>query len=378
MCIAIVVPEAVLWCAWEQWWAARRLVVRVHDLREGNPYPEESDGGCQCCKRDGERDAVRDDVVEQEESGMQDERERDEIEVLAEDHEDDGLLAVSIQKSSDEIEAPAEDGQDRGPVSTHESSNKTQARTDNYEDGGSVSVKGSSVGAASISEDSKMAPWTLSQAFFALSGGYALPSTNPKHPPTPLTTTGILLLLRLNLLPQVSPSAISDKSKADGIAKVLVCTQAGWFLLQVVARAAAKLPITTLEIHVLAHVVCAFAIYFVWFQKGYDVGEPVVVDSEEGKDLAALFALNGHAVSPSSTLRSVISISALTGDIESRQRGPEMLLWLSIHRPCLCDPLRTSQASTCLCNLLAQAPRYVRHRKRAKRSRRNASNKRDA
>ncbi|PVH93305.1 hypothetical protein DM02DRAFT_604135 [Periconia macrospinosa] len=149
---------------------------------------------------------------------------------------------------------------------------------------------------SSSSAQSSLKPWTLEQAFFALSGGFALPSSIPSHPPRTLTPLGIILLLKLDILPNVDPNTIADKSKADGIAKALVCIQAAWFFVQCIARAAKKLPVTVLEIHVLAHVLCAFAIYAVWFRKGYDICAPIVIDGEEAESLGALFVLDAGPV----------------------------------------------------------------------------------
>jgi hypothetical protein len=245
MGIAIVLPEMVLWCAWEQWWAARRLIKRVAEVQEGK-CPEWNDGTeCPYFKRPTDGTPKERDIQTQEGS------ETCEV-VAAEIGSDNSKLSLSTYQDN------------AGPYPN--------------------------------------APWTLSQAFFALSGGYTIPSSSPSLPNATLTTTGILFLLHLNLLPNVSPSAISDKSKADGFAKGLVCIQAGWFVVQMIARAAAKLPITTLEIHVLVHVVCAFVIYAIWFQKAYDAGDAIVLEGSVGRDLGALFALSGGPVSRCSSI----------------------------------------------------------------------------
>ncbi|KAF2008385.1 hypothetical protein BU24DRAFT_313500, partial [Aaosphaeria arxii CBS 175.79] len=131
--------------------------------------------------------------------------------------------------------------------------------------------------------------WTTEQAFFALTGGFAIPAPsrlesataleNKSAAPTHLTLTpsGILFLAQLGLLPNTTPETVSDKSKADLIAKLVVCIQAGWFLLQCLARTVKGLPLSLLEIHVLTHVLCAFAMYLLWIDKPYDVGSPIMI-----------------------------------------------------------------------------------------------------
>ena len=249
MLIAIVVPEGVLWCAWEQWWTARKLRQQVNAIisQEHTEISGDDDEECRVCK--------------------------------VEDKQEAKSVITEI--------VPVDDHAEPEPENTAESIEGSITRTES---------------AASTPQKEEILvkreePWTLEQAFFALAGGYALPSTDPSLPPVPLTANGVLLLCRLGVLPSTPPSAISDKSKADAFAKALVCVQAGWFIVQMIARAIAKLPITTLEVHVLAHVLCAFAIYAVWFEKGYDIGDAIVIDSEEGRALGALFEMEGVEVS---------------------------------------------------------------------------------
>jgi hypothetical protein len=248
MLVAIFVPEAVLWCAWEQWWAAKNLMVRVNEAEKSRSVDE---GMCSTC----EVRACDVDDCSKEESVR-----------------NDGITSTS---------------------STEAATNAIEhVITENPRESASISL-----------EHSSSPTWTRETAFFALSGGLALPHPDPTKPPLSLTPTGILLLHRLRLLPPLSPPNIADKSKADAIAKALVCLQAAWFLLQCLARAVKRLPVTSLEIHVLAHVLCAFAIYTVWWGKGYDVGLPMVLEGEETGDLGALFALGGDEVSAKFWLR---------------------------------------------------------------------------
>ncbi|KAK7530868.1 uncharacterized protein J3D65DRAFT_139880 [Phyllosticta citribraziliensis] len=136
-------------------------------------------------------------------------------------------------------------------------------------------------------------PWTLQQSLFAVCGGIAVDTSSFwDAAQVTLTPRGLLVLARAGLLPQVADEEITEKSKANTAAKILVCIQAGWFLVQAVARLAQKLPLTLLEVHVLAHVLCALAMYFCWVDKPYDVEMPVVVRDERVKDLVSLFVLD--------------------------------------------------------------------------------------
>jgi hypothetical protein len=59
-----------------------------------------------------------------------------------------------------------------------------------------------------------------------------------------LTAEGILfLVLSGYVLPSISKKAIHDRRKADGLAKTLVCLQAGYMIIQCATRVAGKLPL---------------------------------------------------------------------------------------------------------------------------------------
>ena len=65
----------------------------------------------------------------------------------------------------------------------------------------------------------------------------------------------------------LSEQDIMDKSKADGLAKTLVCVQALWFCAQCISRVAQRLPITLLELNAFAHSLCALLVYLLWWHK---------------------------------------------------------------------------------------------------------------
>lgn len=270
MLIAILLPEVVLFCAWEQWWAARRLKKEIDKIGDdafngkGIAMEEEMEEECHVCARERLCDDVSDLHLDMMFDGVQDVEENSTTGVDATgDNEDTkpGIWSKCLQNF-------------RVPIKHRQKEHST---------------------------------WNMEQAFFALIGGYAIESPLPNPPPPKsktsnqpspyltLTVPGILFLAFHGLLPNTAPTAIADKSKADYVAKTLVCIQAAWFMLQCIGRTAQKLPLTLLEIHVLAHVLCAFAMYFLWVDKPYDVGSPIVVEGDRVRELGALWALDGGA-----------------------------------------------------------------------------------
>ena len=103
--------------------------------------------------------------------------------------------------------------------------------------------------------------WTMTHSFFASTGGFAFDTADdePRYLPTgykrlTLTARGVALLASCGHLPSVSEAEITDKSKANNVAKALVIIQASWMLLQVIGRLFAALPVTLLEVNTIAHV----------------------------------------------------------------------------------------------------------------------------
>jgi hypothetical protein len=95
-----------------------------------------------------------------------------------------------------------------------------------------------------------------------------------------LTAKGVALLAQCGHIPDISIDEIKDKNKADGLAKLLVCIQAGWMIIQVISRTAAGLPTTLLEVHVVAHVVCALIMYMLWWHKPRQVTSPTILKGD--------------------------------------------------------------------------------------------------
>ena len=111
-----------------------------------------------------------------------------------------------------------------------------------------------------------------------------------------ITPKGVAFLARHGHLLGIPESTIRDKSKADVLAKVLVCAQVTWMLIQTIGRAINGYPITLLEIHTIVHVACAITMYVLWFQKPLDVRDPAWVDSSGFEDLLALMLVRNYGL----------------------------------------------------------------------------------
>lgn len=109
-----------------------------------------------------------------------------------------------------------------------------------------------------------------------------------------ISARGIAFLAECGHLPDIPEDDIVDKSKADGLAKLLVCFQAGWMVAQVVARVILGLPVTLLEVNIIGHVLCALVIYILWWHKPRLVHEPTTLSGDWVKPLCAYMFMSSQ------------------------------------------------------------------------------------
>jgi hypothetical protein len=128
--------------------------------------------------------------------------------------------------------------------------------------------------------------WSMTHSFFALMGGFtAVPIGEPDAYAATLREPGLEIHVEEDPGSlAVDVAMIHDRSKADYLAKTVVCIQASYLLVEVVGRLAAGLPLTLLEINTVAHVLCALCMYAFWFSKPLDVSEPISLESRAIKN----------------------------------------------------------------------------------------------
>ena len=119
--------------------------------------------------------------------------------------------------------------------------------------------------------------WTMRHSFYANMGGFVLQARDST--PFPIHGLHLIYLLKEGYLdlPTITSDEISDKSKANLLAKALVCLQTGWFVVQCFGRLAQGLPLTTLELVTISYVWCTWAIYAQWLKKPLDILVPTVL-----------------------------------------------------------------------------------------------------
>jgi hypothetical protein len=124
-------------------------------------------------------------------------------------------------------------------------------------------------------------------AFYATMGGFAadVESLHNALKRVTFSPNAILFLAKEGKFCRVNRNDIEDKSKANVLAKALVCVQVLWVAGQAIERKIAGYPVTLLEVHTLVHVACALIMYGLWFMKPLNVQDPTMIDFRDDRGL---------------------------------------------------------------------------------------------
>ena len=177
-------------------------------------------------------------------------------------------------------------------------------------------------------------PWTMTHSFYALMGGFAFDTSGAE--PNFLPNHRSRLCIRVSgltyiaekapgLIPSISEKQIKDRSKADNLAKLIVCLQALWFCVQCMTRVTQRKAISLLELNTFAHAFCALLIYALWWHKPKDVEEPTLLQGEKEWEMCAFLCMNCITKPNSNVEKEVISGIAF-GESEPDGAYPPMIM----------------------------------------------------
>ncbi|KAA1473511.1 hypothetical protein DENSPDRAFT_278761 [Dentipellis sp. KUC8613] len=154
--------------------------------------------------------------------------------------------------------------------------------------------------------------WTTMDAYFEIMDGFVFDGRVVRHfEILDLMLEGEIDLVRSDSL------GISDRSKADGIAKLIACVQIVWLMLQCLARAIEHMPISTLELGTVGYAFVAILIYGLQWQKPKDVRMPVVLQPRGSSRRRTSRRRTARAPETSQSTRSLSEDNAANGG----QRG---------------------------------------------------------
>jgi hypothetical protein len=134
----------------------------------------------------------------------------------------------------------------------------------------------------------KLHGWSLKKCFLLEMGGFVVQYKHPHNTKRFRVSPEKLVTLVNNKemeWPEITNEEIMDRSKADWIVKTLALVQILWFMTQMIGRWAQGLATTTLELFTLGIVFSAAITYSAWWEKPFDVQEPVVIHAQESAPL---------------------------------------------------------------------------------------------
>jgi hypothetical protein len=122
--------------------------------------------------------------------------------------------------------------------------------------------------------------WSIAHGFYSQMGGFAVELDAENDSGRIIRYADTDSICRFFQEGRISPNNwitkedIEDKAKVDGLVKGLTILQLLWLLVQCSARLAQHLPLTTLELSTLAYVPCAIFMYYLWWDKPYEINIP--------------------------------------------------------------------------------------------------------
>lgn len=123
-------------------------------------------------------------------------------------------------------------------------------------------------------------PYSSEYAWFASMGGVAVDVSGIHNDldRATLSTSGLMFLARHGHFANISNDEISDKSKADYLAKTLVSFQVFWFVCQAIERWVEGLPTSLLEFRTLVNIGGALTAYLIWWKKPLNINVPSILE----------------------------------------------------------------------------------------------------
>ncbi|KAF8998949.1 hypothetical protein BDQ17DRAFT_1247029 [Cyathus striatus] len=119
--------------------------------------------------------------------------------------------------------------------------------------------------------------WTINHAQFLQMGGFHSCSADHKGVISPMRFDALLREGKITF-PNIKKEEIQDKSKADGLSKIILIIQTLWFVIQCIGRHAQGLALTQQEVATLAVISSTFMLCIIWWHKPLDVQHPIYLD----------------------------------------------------------------------------------------------------
>ncbi|KAJ5679719.1 hypothetical protein N7462_007963 [Penicillium macrosclerotiorum] len=156
--------------------------------------------------------------------------------------------------------------------------NKAFEAEGNYTGIPKTEIEQAQISEAEMNANKRSLPWTMAHGFCIHMDGFRLRTKD--HWFYNIGSKNVAPLIEAGLIQpsDLSKDEIKDRAKADALAKFITVLQSLWTLVNILARAAYKLPISPLEISTIAYVVCAACTYGLWWSKPRDMETPITIN----------------------------------------------------------------------------------------------------
>ncbi|KAK4070272.1 hypothetical protein Trihar35433_4739 [Trichoderma harzianum] len=160
--------------------------------------------------------------------------------------------------------------------------------------------------------------WSLTHSYYATMGGFVLrrrakPAGEINYYDlyhlSPKEINALLEGGHIDKLPDITEAEIKDKSKGDMLVKAIAVGQILWSIIQISGRAVRRLPVSPLEVAVVAFAVCAVFIYGAFWYKPQRIGIATTIKLKE-TSLTEAGAISDEVLD---LLKSVHTIQPLSG-----------------------------------------------------------------
>ncbi|KAH8661612.1 hypothetical protein BGZ60DRAFT_413558 [Tricladium varicosporioides] len=165
----------------------------------------------------------------------------------------------------------------------------------------------------SASADSELSYWSMTHAQFIVMGGFAL-RKHGMYKSVDATTFLELVQSGCVKVPDILKVDIEERSKANGLVKLLACLQSLSLTANIISRWIQHLTVTPLEILTLSLVFSGLTLYFLWWDKPMDVRLPIILEPHASLSQVAestLISSWEHPINHSSLRKSMPGILSI-------------------------------------------------------------------
>ncbi|KAI6092228.1 hypothetical protein F4821DRAFT_279561 [Hypoxylon rubiginosum] len=132
-----------------------------------------------------------------------------------------------------------------------------------------------------VFKDAGFEGWTIRHGFFANMGGFVL-DARPSFVPFPLNVSQLHYLVTHGYVDyekvMIKEEEVEDKNKFDTLTRIVTVVQLFWFAIDVLARVALGMALTTLELSTIGFIFCTVSTAIFWRQKPQDVSYPILLE----------------------------------------------------------------------------------------------------